>query len=110
MMDASYKERDRTLEALDYRRALMVQSACNLSGVVHDFSTSVSRIWKEAQLRRKGTDWVNQHPICRLYAEQIYHLATGGKVDDVSYFEAFAVCEEKSKDTVAVEEDDGYPD
>ena len=25
-------------------------------------------------MRGKGTDWVNNHPICRLYASKIAHL------------------------------------
>jgi len=106
MMDESYKEMDRVLRPEDYAAALMVQDACNLSGVVHTFSGIISKIWDEANARKEGTDWVNHHPICRLFAEQIAHLTgVGGP-----YFEAYAVCEKKSKETVVVEEDDGYPD
>ena len=72
----------------DYQDALTVQSACNLSGVVHSFSEILSRLVKEAQEKGEGTDWVNQHPICVLFAEQIQHLARG-KTD---YFKAYEIC------------------
>lgn len=71
----------------DYEDALMVQSACNLSGVVHSFSEILSRLVKEAQEHGKGTDWVNTHPICVLFAKQIKHLASG------DYFKAHKVCD-----------------
>ena len=74
----------------DYEDALMVQSACNLSGVVHSFSEILSRLVKEAQEQGKGTDWINTHPICVLFAEQIEHLVGGG---DANYFEAYKICE-----------------
>jgi hypothetical protein len=77
------------LEPKDYQDALMVQSACNLSGVVHSFSETLSKIWDEARETGKDTDWVNKHPICTLFAEQIAHLAKG------DYFEAYKVCEER---------------
>jgi hypothetical protein len=73
----------------DYADALMVQSACNLSGVVHSFSEILSSLVKESQEQGKGTDWVNTHPICVLFAEQITHLAKG------DYFDAYKVCEER---------------
>ena len=75
----------------DYEDALMVQSACNLSGVVHSFSEILSRLVKEAQEQGKGTDWINTHPICVLFAEQIKHLAEG------DYFEAYKICESQVK-------------
>ena len=73
----------------DYEDALMVQSACNLSGVVHSFSEILSRLVKEAQEQGKGTDWINTHPICVLFAEQINHLTTS------DYLQAYEVCESR---------------
>jgi len=81
------------LTANDYQAALDVQSACNLSGVVHSFSAVIKRVWDEANALGKGTDWVNSHPICRLYAEQIAYLAS--KTD---YFDASKECREKAKE------------
>jgi hypothetical protein len=77
------------IEKRDYQDALMVQSACNLSGVTHSFSKILFKLIKEAQEQGKGTDWVNKHPICVLFAEQISHLAKG------DYFDAYKVCEER---------------
>ena len=72
-----------------WKTALDVQSACNLSGVVHDFSRVVSELWDEANRLGEGTDWVNRHPICRLYAEQIMHLAGGGMGGTDTYHAAY---------------------
>src|SRR3990172_5961999 len=63
------------LEANDYKNAVFSQSACNLSGIVHELSRVISKIWNEAHELGFGTEWVNAHPIARLYAEQIFHLA-----------------------------------
>lgn len=72
----------------DYEDALMVQSACNLSGVVHSFNEILTRLVKEAQERGKDTDWINTHPICVLFAEQISHLTKS------DYSEAYKTCTE----------------
>ncbi len=70
----STPEKKTGLTPRDYRLALHTQSACNLSGIVHGFSEVISRIWDEARAGGHGTDWVNGHAICRLYAEQIAWL------------------------------------
>ena len=57
----------------DFENAIHSQSACNLSGLLYSFSDVMQRIRNEAKLKNKGTDWINSHPICRLYAEQVYH-------------------------------------
>ena len=59
----------------DYEDAMHSQSACNLSGIVHSLSRVMPKIWIEAGEKGEGTDYVNQHPIVRLYAEQIMHLS-----------------------------------
>jgi hypothetical protein len=79
------------IEKRNYQDALTVQNACNLSGVVHSFSESLSKLWDEARETGKDTDWVNTHPICILFAEQIKHLAEG------DYFDACKICEERGK-------------
>ena len=80
------------LTAKDYEFAIFTQSACNLSGLVNGFARVMARINAEAHWQGHGTDWLNNHPICCLYAEQIAHL-TRGK----DYSEAYAECEERSK-------------
>ncbi|RPI56468.1 MAG: hypothetical protein EHM49_00300 [Deltaproteobacteria bacterium] len=78
------------LEKRDYANAVMVQNACNLSGVVREFAIVCKKIWDEAWEKGHGTTWVNTHPICRMYAEQINFLASGR-----DYMEAYEECEKK---------------
>lgn len=80
----------------DYQDALAVQSACNLSGVVHDFSSIMTRLWEEAREKGKGTDWVNHHPICILFAEQVMFLAHNG--NSTEYFQAHDICLNRTAD------------
>ena len=63
-----------------------VQSACNLSGVVHGFSRSISRL--RELLPNAGTDEINSHPICILWADKIAHL-TGTQTSTDPIFAAY---------------------
>jgi len=80
------------IEKKDYQDALMVQSACNLSGIVNSFTEILSRILEQAQSVGQGTDFGNQHPICVLFAEQIKHLSLG-----IDYFDAYKICTDKAE-------------
>lgn len=79
----------------DYEFAIFAQSACNLSGIVHEFSGVAHRLWNEAQAKNEGTDYVNRHPIGRLYAEQIAHLTGAGIPADGAndWHKAYRACE-----------------
>lgn len=92
-----YTGPDTVLTKQHYAMALQSQSACNLSGIAKWFSTTMSLIWDEAKARGKGTDWVNQHPICRLFAEQCAHLSGAGGCSYSNYMDASNYCEERSK-------------
>lgn len=82
----------------DYENAVMSQSAYNLSGIVRTFAAVIGKIWDEGRRERYGTDWVNQHPICRLYAEQISHLSGAGLCSDTkSWLRAMEVCEKGAR-------------
>ncbi len=60
----------------DYKRAVDVQDACNLSGVVNSFSSVLSKIWEECRkVDGRGTMWVNEHPISILYSSKIASLS-----------------------------------
>jgi hypothetical protein len=61
----------RTLAQLA-EEALFVQGACNLSGVVHAFSRSISRLRELCPAQ--GTDFYNTHPLCVLFTDKIAHL------------------------------------
>lgn len=61
-----------------YQNALDAQSACNLSGIVKQLARDMDQIWEEARAKGEGTDYVNQHPVVRLYIEQMVHLNKSG--------------------------------
>lgn len=86
-------EEDKYLRKSDYQGALDAQSACNLSGIVRTFASVTERICEEARRSNQGTDFVNNHPICRLYAEQILNLSGGGTGKYETYSDAYAACE-----------------
>jgi hypothetical protein len=55
--------------------SLDVQNAVNLSGVLQSFREIVMDVlWPGARRRGKGTDWVNQHPICTLFLDKLSDL------------------------------------
>jgi hypothetical protein len=58
-----------------YKNAILVQDACNLSGVVHSFSRDIARL-RELN-PGMGTDEINQHAICVLYSNKIESLVGG---------------------------------
>ena len=79
--------------------ALEVQSASNLSAVVLQFARDMRRINEEVRAVGGGTEQVNTHPVCRLYAEQIAWLSgAGGCVDSGTYREAYDACERRVED------------
>ena len=79
-----------------YRLAEFAQSACNLSGLVHDLSRILTEeIWPEARRLGHGTDWVNQHPIVICFVNQLIHLS--GADDFSTVFKALSFCEDKAK-------------
>jgi hypothetical protein len=56
-------------------QAILVQDACNMSGVLASFDRIVMDVlWPEAHRQGTGTDWVNQHPICYLFLDKLMSL------------------------------------
>lgn len=53
--------------------AYQVQDACNLSGVVHSFSRAISQL--RELYPNEGTDFINHHPVCQMYADKIRDLS-----------------------------------
>lgn len=86
----SAKKQGLELTPRDYQNALNSQSACNLSGLINELTRVLPAIWCECD----NTDDVNQHPITRLYAEQIAHLSS-----PLEYSKAFNVCSIQAKRT-----------
>lgn len=73
-----------------YQQALDVQSACNLSGVIYSLKEVADKVWEEI---RSGTSDVKKfadHPVMRLFAEQIYHLAA-----HQDWHDAYEICQKK---------------
>jgi hypothetical protein len=75
----------------EYKMALLSQGACNLSGLAHSLSKAMEMIWEEAREQGEGTDYVNNHPIVRLYMEQMSFLCRA------DYSESYRVCNERLK-------------
>lgn len=88
-------EPDLTITANDYEIAL-AQNACNAGALVNTLARLVDKLWAEARANGKGTDYVNQHPLMKLHAEQIHFLAS--KRD---WSEAITYCENKIKELKA---------
>ena len=60
------------------RTALDCQDASNLSGVLASFKEIVHEvIWPEARRLGKGTEWVNQHPVCTMFLSKLGSLNLG---------------------------------
>lgn len=76
-----------------YKLALQSQTACNLSGLAFDMKRIAEEIWKEEEVRKGGTQAFNNHPVMRLFAEQIYFLT-----QTRSWEEAYKICQEKADD------------
>lgn len=74
--------------------ALDVQSACNLSGVVLSLARIVESMRGEHGF---DTPTCNRHSVCRLYAEQISHLAGSGMGDMITYDQAYETCQRMAK-------------
>lgn len=73
--------------------AIDVQNASNLSGVVRSFADIMPTLWDEADREKKGTDWVNTHPIVLLFVSKIADLSryTHGSESE-NFGKAYAEC------------------
>ena len=79
-----------------YRNALDIQSASNLSGIVFQFARDMEQINAEVRANGGGTEQVNKHPVCRLYAEQIAWLTGAGSCSShATYVRAHDACQRK---------------
>lgn len=81
-------EDNRTLEQLA-EEAILVQDACNLSGVIHAWSRAISRL---RQLTNLGTDDLNTHPINVMWASKVGSLTRIGEGDYQKFSDAYDYC------------------
>ena len=63
----------------DYQEAVDSQTATSVSALVSRLAEILERIWEDARELNGGTDFVNEHPIVRLYVEQLAVLCGGGR-------------------------------
>jgi hypothetical protein len=71
---------------------LMVQDACNLSGVVFSFADYMKILCEVSNELGKGTDWKNHHPICLMFSDKIGHLTGHQKLDSGNLSKAYDWC------------------
>lgn len=64
---------DRSLQQAA-QTALEAQNAVNLSGVLHSLDEIIEVLWAEARKQRKGTEYVNTHPIVTLFLHKLSSL------------------------------------
>ncbi len=87
----------RRVPSSEYQFALCSQSACNASGLIHHLAHTIDLILEEARANNLGTDYVNSHPIVRLYAEQLLFLSGGGSGDVKSWTAANELCKHRAQ-------------
>ncbi len=56
------------------QHAIQVQNSCDLSGVIRQWNEIVIDLWEEANRQGRGTEWVNRHPINKLFANKVVQL------------------------------------
>lgn len=76
----------RSLRALA-SEAIVIQDACNLSGVVLSFSRALPQLRRNLELFNQpcGTDDIAKHPISVLYADKIHSLTGCGYLFSSAY-------------------------
>lgn len=81
-----------------YQNALMAQGACNLGALVLTLVDDLGTIRTEPAFN--GSDYLAQHPVVRLYLEQLAHLS-GITIDDERnpYSKAYDICQERAAAT-----------
>ena len=72
------------------KEAILVQDACNLSGIVHTFSEVLDTLWIEAARTGAGTLWINSHPVSKPFCYKIADLSKADSFED--FCEAYAEC------------------
>lgn len=77
----------------DYKLAITVQDACNLSGVVHSLAELLPRIREEPDCT--GTDFVNSHPLVVMYVNKLSALSNAE--EELVFGTAYAECKKRSK-------------
>ena len=72
-----------------YKAALLSQGAVNVGALIKDLARYVDEMRAEPGYKQ-GTDYVNNHPVMKLFLEQAYYMCR------IDYSEASDKCTEKS--------------
>jgi hypothetical protein len=74
---------------------LALQDACNLSGVIFTWATTMHLICEISNRGSKGTEWKNHHPINQLFACKVAELTCydGSLIGDSKDSGAYAQCQ-----------------
>lgn len=78
-----------------YQVALDVQGACNLSGIVRAWIVEIDKLNAYARENNKGTEFVNAHPINKLFANKVADLCRA--VTFTEYLAAYDECKQRAK-------------
>ncbi len=84
-------EQDKEKLRKEYETALLVKGVSNLSGLVHGLAQAMKLIALEAKEQGRGPEYINNHPIVRVYLEQIKSLCTA------DYAASYKICKERSR-------------
>lgn len=74
------------------KEAITIQDACNLSGLVHGWSRSITEL--REIMPATGTEAINRHPINKLRASKLLELSGAGLAGGEAYEEALKWCEQ----------------
>lgn len=67
---------DELLSPSDYQRAVDVQNASNISGIVNSFKEALTKIRNSAKSTGNyNSRYINTHSICKMYSEKLYDLS-----------------------------------
>lgn len=88
ILGVKYTEED--VSVRDAKDALVVQNACNISGVIFSMAECMKRLCEHP--RCTGTAWRNHHPVIVMYLTQCVFLSTGDSVDHRTWLDAEALC------------------
>ncbi len=84
-------EREKEQLRKEYETALLVKGVSNLSGLVHGLAQAMKFISLEANEQGRGREYVNNHPIVRVYLQQMKSLCTA------DYAASYKTCKERSR-------------
>ena len=78
--------------------AITVQSACNISGVVHAFARAMYAITDDCRAKGQGSDAARGHPITLLFVDKLRSM--GWNPSPMAFAAAYADCEKMAGEKV----------